>query len=442
MSTPQPVTILGTGMAGCGAAHQLRAEGVPSILFDQADTPGGHTRTFALPGGFLFDDGPHISFTRDTRLQELLAANVGGRFETIQAHVNNYWRGHWIKHPAPCNLHGLPVDLVVNVLRDFIAARQTPPRTHANYEEWLHDAYGRTFAETFPMEYGLKYHTTTAANMTTSWLGPRLYRPELEEVLRGALVAETPEVHYVSHFRYPTEGGFIAYLHPFHAAADLRLNHRVTRVDPVRRELHFAHGAVHRWTGRLISSVPLPDLVPMIDGAPEDVRAAAARLACTTCVIVNVGLARADVSPAHWTYFYDRDICFTRLSFPHLLSPRTVPPGCGAIQAELYFSDKYRPLDRAPEAWIEPTLRDLRRCGLLREDDRILVQEARLIRRANVIFDHDREPALARVHAWLEEQGILPCGRYGEWGYQWTDESFFSGEAAARRILGEAGGKG
>jgi hypothetical protein len=31
--------------------------------------------------------------------------------------------------------------------------------------------------------------------------------------------------------------------------------------------------------------------------------------------------------------------------------------------------------------------------------------------------------------------GIGYCGRYGEWGYQWTDESFVSGEKAAQKVL-------
>ena len=51
----------------------------------------------------------------------------------------------------------------------------------------LQAAFGRTFAEAFPMVYGLKYHTTSAENITTDWLGPRMYRPTLEEVLRGLL---------------------------------------------------------------------------------------------------------------------------------------------------------------------------------------------------------------------------------------------------------------
>jgi len=54
---------------------------------------------------------------------------------------------------------------------------------------------------------------------------------------------------------------------------------------------------------------------------------------------------------------------------------------------------------------------------------------------ANVIFDLDRADALKVVRGYLDELGVESCGRYGEWGYQWTDEAFMSGERAAQRAL-------
>ena len=181
------IAILGAGMAGFGAAHQLREEGLEPVIYEQNSYSGGHTASFKHQG-FIFDDGPHISFTQNERIQELFAESVNHEYEVIQNRVNNYWKGHWIKHPAQCNLYGLPTDLNVAILRDFIAAQElrseiTEPFTH--YADWLVAKFGRTFAETFPMEYGRKYHTTSAENMTTDWLGPRLYQPDLEEVLRG-----------------------------------------------------------------------------------------------------------------------------------------------------------------------------------------------------------------------------------------------------------------
>ncbi len=426
--------VIGSGMAAVGAAHRLQAEGVRPTLYDKSPYPGGHTATFRHPSGFLFDDGPHISFTKNERLQALFADNIHQQFEVIQARVNNYWRGLWIKHPAQCNLYGLPPELVSRILEDFVANQDADIEEVANYREWLVASYGQTFAETFPCEYGLKYHTTTPENMTTDWLGPRLYRPALDEVLRGALEAATDDVHYVDHFRYPSQNGFVSYVEPFYRHCRLELSHEVVRIDPGRHRLEFAGGKSVDYE-HLISSIPLPSLISRIESAPPDVVEAASRLAATTCVTVNVGIGRPDISEAHWTYFYDRDVFFTRLSFPHMVSPGNAPPGTGSIQAEVYYSDKYRPLDRRPEECVEPVLADLRRCGLIREDDKILMTEARVAPFANVIFDLDRPAALDAVHGYLDEVGVHYCGRYGEWGYHWTDESFESGERAAQRAL-------
>jgi protoporphyrinogen oxidase len=433
------ITVLGTGMAGFGAAYAAHEAGVRPVMYDMHDHIGGHTASYEFPGGWTFDEGPHVSFTNDARIRDLLAVNVEGRYEEFATRVNNYWKGHWIKHPAQINLHGLPTDLITKILLEFVeVAQRTEPLPIRNYEDWLRASFGSTFSETFPMEYTIKYHTTTAANMNTEWIGPRLYRPKLEEVFRGALQPSSDDVHYISGFRYPTRGGFVAYLEPFRRIADIKLGHKVVCIDPKERLLHFANGVTAAY-GRLVSSVPLPELIPMIAGAPRDVLEAAERLACSEAVIVSLGIDRPDLVDAHWTYFYDRDIFFTRLSTPHLQSRHNVPPGCGSLQAECYYSKKYRPLDRRPEDCIDPVIDDLKRCGVLRETDRILFRRAMHIPYANVIFDLDWASSVSAVHGFLDDVGIGYCGRYGDWAYTWTDQSFVSGERALEKILAKAG---
>jgi protoporphyrinogen oxidase len=428
------IVVLGTGMAGFGAAYRLKTEGIVPVMYDKNGHHGGHTASFRNDSGFMFDIGPHISFTKDPRIQELFANSVDQQYETLPINLNNYWRGYWPKHPVQLHLHGLPEDVIVKVISDFVEERQKPEQPVRNYADWLISSFGRSFAEFFPMQYTRKYHLTAAENMSTDWLGPRIYRPSLEEVLRGALSPSAPHVHYITHFRYPSAGGFVNYLKKFIPLGNLKLNHELVTIDPRSRELRFSNGHTTNYDG-LVSSVPLPELIRMIEGAPRDVVEASQRLACSTCVLVNLGIDREDLSDAHMTYFYDEDICFTRLGFPHMLSPRNAPPGAGSIQAEVYFSKKYKPLTSSPDSLIEPVLKDLRRCGLLRETDRVLSKAAMLLPYANIIFDLERAAALKTVHGYLDDLGIAYCGRYGDWGYMWTDESFKSGELAAERAL-------
>ena len=439
----EQVAILGTGMAGWGAAYRLHLEGMPSVSYDKNTYHGGHTASVRHPSGFVFDEGPHLSFTKHERLQRLFADSVNDKYEVIRARPNNYWKGHWVKHPAICNLSGLPTNVVVSCLKDFIGSHNDQENDDQkkpiqNYADWLIASYGKTFAATFPMEYGYKFHTTTADNMSTDWLGPRLYRPKLEEVLAGAVSRETPHVHYADYMRYPSYDGFVSYLKPLLTQTQVCLDYELVRLDPAAQELHFANGIVSGYDA-VISSVPLTELIPMIVGAPASVVEAVKRLACTSCVLVNLGINRSDLSEGQWTYFYDRDICFTRLSFPHMFSPHTVPPGCGSIQAEVYFSQKYRPLKGSPEDYIAPVIADLKRCGLLRDDDQILHRNAKVCRHAQVVFDLERADALAIVHGYLDDVGVAYCGRYGDWLYTWTDEAFISGENAAQKALDRMG---
>ncbi len=180
-------------MAGFGAAHRLHAEGITPVMYDKNSYYGGHTASFRYETGFLFDVGPHISFTKDTRIQELFADSVDQQYETIQINLNNYWRGHWPLHPVQLHLHGLPEDVIVKVISGF---RRRAPARRSGRSRTMRTGCSPVSAgrspSSFPMQYTRKYHTTTAENMSTDWLGPRIYRPSLEEVLRGAISPSAP----------------------------------------------------------------------------------------------------------------------------------------------------------------------------------------------------------------------------------------------------------
>jgi len=427
------IIIIGAGMSGLGAAHHFFKNNIRATVYEKNDFIGGHAATFER-NGFIFDDGPHISFTKNERIRKLFHDSVNGKVEAFKAYVNNYWRGFWVKHPAQVNLHGLPVEMVVKIIREFFDISNTNDRAASNYKEWLLESFGKTFAETFPLEYTKKFHTTEAENLDIDWVGLRLYQPDIHEVLTGALSASTDDVHYVTDFYYPSNGGFVRFLDQFKNNAELEFSHKVIKIDPVNKIISFANGITGKYD-YLISSVPLPELIPCIEGVPQKVLEASQKLACSICVTVNLGVKRKDISKAHWSYFYDKDIIFSRLSFPHLWSPNNAPENCGSIQAEIYFSKKYKPLNNEPFSFIEPTIADIKRCGILNESDEIIFQEARISPYANVIFDLERIPNLAIVHAYLDQTDIKYCGRFGEWGYHWTDESFISGENAAKKVV-------
>jgi protoporphyrinogen oxidase len=428
------VAIIGAGIAGLGAADGVSEAGRRATVFEASEHIGGHTSSVTRDG-FTFDEGPHVSFTKDDRVRATFDAGA----ETIHefaARITNYFTGLWLPHPAQCHLFGVDPDLISKCVEDLVESKLRPIEEPKNYEEWCIDGLGESFFREFTARYTRKYWTVDAHEMTTDWVADRMYAPRIGEVVRGALGnQQNGDFHYLSRFRYPTTGGFESFLGALGRQADFCLGKRVSAIDVEARELRFADGSSARYKD-LISTMPLPLLVRAIesDQCPADVRAAAERLRCTSVLLVDVAVARADLFDCHWFYVYDEDLLISRGHFPHMLAQANAPEGCGSIQLEVYFG-AHKPLPAAPDDVAERVLDELVHLGILRGRSEVLWVRDRVVPFANVLFDHNRSSALEIIKSWLDATpGLEVAGRYGEWGYLWTDDSLISGWNAAARL--------
>src|SRR5262249_5988904 len=209
----------------------------------------------------------------------------------------------------------------------------------------------------------------------------------------------------------------------------------VTCIESVARRISFADGSVRSYEAA-ISTIPLPSLVRLTVDAPETVRRAASNLMWTSLRCVNLGIARPDVGPGHWVYFYDHSIPFFRVSFPSKFAPCNAPAGYSSISCEIAYSSR-KPLDETH--LVGRVIDALRQAGILDAEDRIVVEDQVDVPYAYVVFDFDRSPALEIIHTWMEQQGIYPCGRFGEWGYHWSFEAIESGRRVAARVADRVG---
>lgn len=432
------IAILGAGLSGLAAAQRLERLGYSGRVYEEQRWPGGRAASDAL-NGYTFDQGPHVSFTAREPIKKLLADAIGGRFREHRSEIMNWWRNRWIRHPVQCHLHGLPPDLVEACVVGFVEAWAADERgPFRSYADWALAGLGRAICDEFLFKYTRKYWTVEAAEMTAEWVGQRVYRPSLREVVRGVIEDRGASEHYLTAFRYPEEGGFGAYVKAVEPEAPVLLGHRVVEVDFTRRRLQFANGRTWQYA-HLISSIPLCDLVEMGVDVPRDVKESARRLAFTSVVLVDLGLRRDDGPFAHWVYCYDEDLATVRAHWPHRLSPRNAPAGKASLQVEVYYSRRRpRPAGDLRGRVID----ELQRIGTIESVGDVELARERDIVHANILFDHDRHQALRRIGDYLKTRGVELCGRYGEWRYLWSDEAIESGWGAAERMVAhiEAGG--
>lgn len=429
------VAIIGSGFAGVAAGQVLADAGVEVEIFEAKPHWGGHTHT-DVTDGFTFEEGPHVSFTKDEEVRAMFRRGTD-EIEEIAVRMTNYFRGTWVAHPAQCHLYGLDPALVTACIVDLVEAQQSDSPV-ANYADWCIRSFGRTFSENFPFAYTRKYWTVEAAAMSTDWIGQRMYPPKLSEVVRGAVAPDNRgDFYYLSQVRYPRSGGYQSFMRGMLRERILRLRKRVVRLDLEDRSLTFADGTSTGFD-RLISTMPLPELIRVIEPrqVPREVSLAADALLCTSMVLVDIAVVRPDLFDAQWFYVYDDDISFSRAHFPHMFAAANAPPGRGSIQVEVYHS-RYRPLETDPASLPERVVAELVRMGVLRRADEVLWARHREVPYANVVFDHQRSPALSVILPWFKGHDVLLAGRYAEWGYHWTDDATRSGWAAAAQIVEE-----
>ncbi len=412
--------ILGAGIAGISAAYHLKQKGESSFIFEKDNDWGGLCGFFEIDG-FRFDRFVHFTFAKDEKIAELFAKS-----SPLYAHPPvsyNYWRGCWLKHPAQNNLAPLPIEEKVKIIDSFVNRPRKDVAEISDYAEWLRVQYGDYFAENFPFAYTRKYWGVEAKQLETKWVGNRLHVSPLPEVLRGAFAEQQENFYYTKFMNYPKKGGFRSIMNECRKGLDIRLNKKAVRIDTAAKQVEFDDGTVENYDN-LISSLPLPEIIKMISDVPENVQNAAKQLRWTCGYQVSLGFNRPDVAKYLWFYIYDEDVPPARVYSPNLKSPDNAPDGCSSLQAEIFFANGAKVVDK--NIILQKTVEKLKEICQFNDSD-VVVKDIRFEPYANIIFTPEIYESRKVVREWLQAQGIKTIGRFGEWDYLWSHQAFESG---------------
>ncbi len=444
--------ILGSGLAGLSASYHMGHD--KCLLLEKNMHAFGHLHV-GKREGFTWDQGPHVSFTKNEYVRQLFSESVGGEYDEYEVRTANYYRGHWIDHPAQSSLYQVPEPLRSQCLDSFVASRaeRTSGAPPENYADWLIRAFGPKFSETFPFAYTRKYWTREPRDLTTDWVGGRVFYPNVEDVMAGSRGPLGRPTHYITKVRYPRKGGYQSFARKLANGANIRYGTEVCRIDLERKRVWTTAGESFDYM-RLVNTLPLPVFVQMCAQATPAVCDAARQLSCSQLLLVNVTAPHPTRRAENWMYIYDEDKFSTRINCTEKLTSGNAPPDHTGVQVEVYFS-RHRPMGAAPSVIAAHVQDELVEMGLI---DDTAVNSGRVGRHmaygpwANVIFDHGTKPALDCIWTWLEAYGlrresddlhpltdwnskpiglvgtVAMAGRFGQWKYYWTDDCVLRGK--------------
>ncbi len=460
------VLILGAGLAGLSAAHHLG--GRDALVLEREREVGGLCRSFRR-NGFTFDCTGHLLHLRDPGIRQWALSLLPGGWANL--HRSAWIQSHDVLTPYPfqANTHGLPVEVRLECLLGFVEALRAhrraplaaipapqpldpalpflcvapePAPDEPSFGDWVLGTFGAGLARHFFTPYNEKLWRRPLSEVTGDWTSWSIPRPELADVLRGALTTGGGKAFgYNPEFLYPREGGIDRLPRAIAAglpAGRVRTCATVAALHAGRRQVRLDGGETHM-AEAVLTSLPLPLLARLTEDLPPALREAADGLAHVGVRVINLGLRGPAARPElQWVYVPDPAAPYHRLGFPCALTPAMAPAGGHSIVAEIAF----RP-DAAPpvEASRADTRRALRAAGFVRDEADIVDEWVMDIPEAYVVFDRARRRVLPALFRWYVERGVVPMGRYGAWDYLGMEDCLRHGRLAAAWVLARAGGR-
>ncbi|MEI9951066.1 MAG: NAD(P)-binding protein [Pseudomonadota bacterium] len=427
-SARTPVAILGAGLTGMSAALELGRRGVPYRIFEKLAQPGGHAVT-TEDNGFRFDRTGHLLHLKSDALRAEVLDWIGPDHLQIQRRSVIWSNGVYTRYPFQANTFGLPPQVAYECLQGFLAAHFARDKAQpTNFEEFCLYHFGEGISRHFMIPYNSRLWGVHPREITSSWCQRFVPLPRLEDVVAGAVGLNDRELGYNSNFIYPRLGIGVLAESMARRLPTLELERSPLRIELATRRLQFENERVP--FDVLLSSIPLPRLLELIDEVPEPVRQAADKLRCSHLHYLDVALSRQSGKDFHWAYVPEAKYPFYRVGCYSHFSAALAPAGQSSLYVEL--------ADRSPpdlERLLPEVARGLIEMGVIDSADEIQFARTRRIDYAYVIFDHDYFAALDVIRPFLEASRIISSGRYGDWNYSAMEDAILFGKAAAERAI-------
>jgi len=436
--------VVGGGLAGLSCAREL---GAGFTLLEGEARLGGLCRTDSIDG-FAFDWTGHWLHARDPEMRALIEGRwLQGNLLTVERRALIFSEGVWTRFPYQHHLFGLPAATIAECIEGFVEATQGESgralreRPLTNAAEFIRRHLGAGFEARFLRPYNEKLFTVPIEELSPEWGGRFIPRPNLREVLRGALGIASEGAGYNASFWYPRQGGIESLVRAIESdvralPGEVRTGARLAAIDLARKEVRVAApgGDASLPYHRLVLTLPLAAAGMLLVDPPREVREAVAKLRAVSVTVVEIGAEDTGGERFHWAYFPEREFPFYRIGSPSEVNPLLAPTGTRSFAVEYSHQG---PIEH--DALIARTLDSLARIGLL-DRHRIRVARARTVPTAYVLFDQHHAQARACVLDHFAGYGVQVAGRYGRWEYSSMEDALLTGRAAARATRAQSPG--
>lgn len=414
--------ILGGGLCGVTLARILSQKGEDVTVLEQEPVPGGLCRS-QQTNGFTFDiGGSHIIFSRDTEVLRFIHDVLGANRAERVRNTKIFYKGRYVKYPFENALSELSKEDCYICLHEFIKAiiasekgEIPPPR---NFEEWILQTFGKGIADAYLIPYNTKIWNYPPHLMSAHWMEGRVPRPPVEDIIKSAVGIETEGYTHQAVFSYPITGGIEALIHAIAAPVRDRIltGFQVAQITEKTGGYEVSDGVRTITADRIISTIPLQNLISCLNSIPDDVKQAVAALKYNSVMAIGIGI-KGEMPPYSWTYIPDANVSLAnRISFPSNFSKATAPDGCSSVLAEITYNEGDETSRMTNDEVTSHIISSLSSLGLFTPEQVVSTQITRN-KYAYVVYDLDYIRNITTIRQHFTSRGIPLVGRFSQFEY-------------------------
>lgn len=394
--------IIGAGISGLTAANYLKKD---YLLIEKENEPGGYCRTIHR-GDYVWDYAGHFFHFKTDEFRRLFHENIPEQDIISQTkRTKILYKGQLVDYPFQTNIHQLEKQEFIDCLYDLFQRKEKTE--YSDFLDMLYGKFGKSIVEKFLKPYNEKLYACDLHQLDKDAMGRFFPYADIPQII--ANMKREQDASYNATFLYPRNGAgsFLDVLYRCLDPKNVRLGCTLMHVDLEKKLAYTADGEEIAFE-YLINSAPLNHFLEMLGTAPA--LALRDRLSYNKVLVFNLGFAKKSACREHWIYVPDKNVNYYRIGFyDNILNSDKL-----SMYVEIGYP-KDAPVD--VDAQLALTLENLKRSGIVTEDNPLLESMSIVMDPAYVHITHDTEGDIAAFKKELAASGVYTVGRYGGWTY-------------------------
>ena len=414
--------ILGGGLSAISLAYYLQNnKDIDEIhILEKDEVLGGICRTY-IKDGIEYDVGPHIIFSKDKEILDLMNNLLGENNEKHRRSNRILHKKRFVQYPFENDLSKLPKEDIDYCVNGFLH------NPYENYEaknmlQFFLKTFGEGITNTYLRPYNEKIWKFDPSFMDTQMV-ERIPKPPKEDIIRSAKGETIDGYLHQLYFTYPKQGGTEALIKAFIAKLSdkvkIHTNNKVLKAKKQGDKFVVTTSEKEYTCDKIISTMPANEFSHIYEdnNKPQEILDIADNLRYNSIAICIVNVSKDYAGDNYAFMVADKNVKFHRISKLDFMGEHYHKDGTATYMAEITYR-KNDLNDKASDGELtQKVIEGLETIGFIDSKDDVNFTDLKRFEYAYVIYDLKHRQNMDAIKEYFAKQGIYLNGRFGSFEY-------------------------